>query len=194
MEKLLDQVMKKLLDRGFVDDENAEIVRYGLELLIMKTIISAVMIATAIITQSVPEVMVFTLSYALLRGCCGGYHADSRIVCFILSMFLLSAVISAIKLIGGIAAFFTSIGFICMGIVLIFSLAPVDTPNKPFDITERQVFRKRSIFISCAALILWTVFAVFRLYNFSLTVSAAVFITGLLLAAGRHSNRKGAAT
>ena len=194
MEKLLDPIMKKLLDRGFVDDENAEIVRYGLELLIMKTIISAVMIATAIITQSVPEVMVFTLSYALLRGCCGGYHADSRIVCFILSMFLLSAVISAIKLIGGIAAFFTSIGFICMGIALIVSLAPVDTPNKPFDITERHIFRKRSILISCAALLLWTIFTVFRLYNFSLSVSAAVFITGLLLAAGRLSNRKGATT
>ncbi|MBR5682396.1 MAG: accessory gene regulator B family protein [Ruminococcus sp.] len=194
MEKLLDPIMKKLLDRGFVDDENAEIVRYGLELLIMKTIISAMMIATALITQSVPEVMVFVLSYALLRGCCGGYHAGSRIVCFILSMFLLSAVISAVKLIGGTAALFTSIGFICMGVVLILSLAPVDTPNKPFDITERQVFRKRSVLVSCAALLLWTVFAVFRLYNFALTVSAAVFITGLLLAAGRLKNRKGAAT
>ena len=117
MEKLLDPIMKKLLDRGFVDDENAEIVRYGLELLIMKTIISAMMIATALITQSVPEVMVFVLSYALLRGCCGGYHAGSRIVCFILSMFLLSAVISAVKLIGGTAALFTSIGFICMALV-----------------------------------------------------------------------------
>lgn len=194
MDKLLDPIMKKLLDRGFVEDENAEIVRYGLELILMKTIISTVMIAVAIFTESVPEVVVFILAYALLRGCCGGYHAGSRIVCFILSMFLLSAVISAVKLIEGRAAFFTSIGFLCMGVVLILSLAPVDTPNKPFDITERQVFRKRSIIISIAALMIWTVLSLFRLYNLTLIVSAAVFITGLLLAAGRLTNRKGAAT
>lgn len=194
MDKILDPIMNKLLDRGFVEDGNAEIVRYGLELIIMKAIISAAMITAAVFTESIPEVLVFILIYAVLRGCCGGYHACSRIVCFILSMFLLSAVISAVKLIEGRAAFFTSIGFICMGAVLIISLAPVDTPNKPFDITERQVFRKRSLAISAAAFFMWTVLALLKLYNLTLTLSAAVFITGLLLAAGRLTKRKGEAT
>ena len=79
MDKILDPIMNKLLDRGFVEDGNAEIVRYGLELIIMKAIISAAMITAAVFTESIPEVLVFILIYAVLRGCCGGVHSFGQL-------------------------------------------------------------------------------------------------------------------
>lgn len=194
MEKLLDAIMNKLLAGGFVDDENAEIVRFGLELVIMKCLISAAMIVVAIATKSVAEVLLFIVSYALLRGCCGGYHANSRIACIISSLFILSAVISLAKLMEGKTALLTSIGLLGFGTVFVLMFAPVDTPNKPFDMIERVVFRKRALMASFTSLFFSFMLAAFKMYTFSLTVSAAVFFTGLLLIAGRLTNKKGAVT
>lgn len=194
MEKLLDAIMNRLLTGGFVNDDNAEIVRFGLELVIMKGFISAAMLAVAAATHSAAEVLVFIAVYAALRGCCGGYHANTRAACLFSSMLILLAVISSVKFIQGRAALFTSMAILCFGAVLVLTFAPVDTPNKPFDAVERAVFRKRAVAVSAASLFLSATLAFCKLYTFSLTVSAAVFFTGILLVAGRLTNKKGAVT
>ena len=194
MNKMLDAIMNKLLQRGFVNDENAEIVRFGLELIIMKAIISTAMIVVAVALKSVPEVLVFMAVYAPLRNNCGGYHSRSRIACFFSSIIILTAVITAIKLIQGRGSVFFAIAFLCTGTVLILTLAPVDTWTKPFDSVERVVFRRRSLIAAAAAFLISVALTLFGLQNLALSASCAVLMTGAMLAAGRLANKKGAVT
>ena len=194
MNKLLDAIMSKLLQRGFVTDENAEIVRYGLELIIMKTIITSAMIVIAIALGSVPEVLVFIAVYAVLRNSCGGYHSRSRIACFFSSLIILTAVIAAVKLIHCREDLFCTAAFLCTGLALIIALAPVDTKTKPFDSVERVVFRKRSLITAFIVLFISASLAFFGLHKLALSASCAILITGIMLAAGRLTNKKGAVT
>ena len=194
MNKLLDAIMSKLLQRGFATDENAEIVRYGLELIIMKTIITSAMIAMAIAMNSVPEVLVFMAVYSVLRSNCGGYHSRSRIACFFSSLIILTAVIAAVKLIHCRGDVFCTAAFLCTGLALIIALAPVDTQTKPFDSVERVVFRRRSLITAFIVLFISASLALLGLHKLALSASCAILITGIMLAAGRLTNKKGAVT
>lgn len=184
--------MEKLLSGGWTTEEDSAIVRYGLELNIMKTLISAAMLVTAFILKSAPAVIVFMLVYPLMRSCCGGFHARTRTACFLSSMLVLAAVIAASKLIKNRPALFVSIGVFAAGALLIVLLAPVEAPNKPFDDVERVVFRRRSLIVTGAALIFCGALWLAGLYRLMLSAALAVFFTGAFLAVGRLSDRKGA--
>ncbi len=192
MDRLIDKIMEKLLGGGWVGEENAEIVRYGLELNVMKALISAAMLAAAFIMRSAPAVIAFMLAYPPMRSCCGGFHARTRTACFISSMLILAAVIAASKLIKGDAALFPAIALCAAGAVLVLLLAPVAAANKPFDDVERRVFRRRSLIVTAIAAAVTAALALAGAYGLMLSVSLAVFFTGAFLAVGRLSGRKGA--
>lgn len=192
MDKILDAIMKKLINSGYVKEDDTETVRFGLELTIMKTITTMFMLITAAILKSLIAVIVFLAFYMLLRNCCGGYHSSSRIGCFIISVIMLATVIAVSKLLHDPARLYVSALFSSTGAIIITIFAPTETPTKPFDDIERKVFRRRSLIATAIAIAIAAVTAVFRLYMPLLSVSSAIFVTAVLLIAGRISNRKGA--
>ena len=192
MNKMLDKIMVKLLEGGYVKSENEDIVRFGLELATMKTLISVAVIIVAIVFDSAPAVIAFMAAYQPMRSCCGGYHAKTRSVCFVSSMIVLIFVIIAVKSLTDTLCLISSLFFIITGLGAIFFLAPVDTPSKPFDDVERIVFRKRSLIAAMLSMTAADIFMLFGMDTLLLAVSMAFFFTGLLLVLGRISNRKGA--
>jgi accessory gene regulator B len=192
MNKMLDKIMVKLLEGGYVKSENEDIVRFGLELATMKTLISVAVIIVAIVFDSAPAVIAFMAAYQPMRSCCGGYHAKTRSVCFVSSMIVLIFVIIAVKSLTDTLCLISSLFFIITGLGAIFFLAPVDTPSKPFDDVERIVFRKRSLIAAMLSMTAADIFMFFGMDTLLLAVSMAFFFTGLLLVLGRISNRKGA--
>ena len=192
MNKMLDKIMVKLLEGGYVKSENEDIVRFGLELATMKTLISVAVIIVAIVFDSAPAVIAFMAAYQPMRSCCGGYHAKTRSVCFVSSMIVLIFVIIAVKSLTDTLCLISSLFFIITGQGAIFFLAPVDTPSKPFDDVERIVFRKRSLIAAMLSMTAADIFMLFGMDTLLLAVSMAFFFTGLLLVLGRISNRKGA--
>ncbi|MCR5599834.1 MAG: accessory gene regulator B family protein [Ruminococcus sp.] len=192
MNQILDKIMSKLISGGFVKSEDTEIVRFGLELTIMKTIISAAMLIVAFALHSAPAVIFFMAVYQPLRSCCGGYHARTRCLCFFSSMMILLSVIAAEKLLTDTLGLISSLFFIISGLVLIFIFAPTDTPTKPFDNIERIVFRKRSLIAAFFSVIAADVFMFFGFCSLLISASMAIFYTGLLLIIGRSLNKKGA--
>lgn len=192
MDKLIDAIMRKLLSGGYVKEGDADIVRFGLELNIMKMLISAAMLIAAVIFRSAPAVLIFMAVYPPLRSCCGGYHAKTRIACFILSMAVMTPVIAASRFMPSGLSLIVGTTLTAAGILLIILLAPVDTPNKPFDDKERRVFRRRSLIAAALSAVLAAGLAFLRAYRLMTAASMAVFFTGIMLGAGRISNRKGA--
>ncbi len=192
MDRILDAIMKKLLKSGYVKNDDAEIVRYGLEITIMKTVLTSLALIIAAIMKSFIAVVIFLMFFIMLRSNCGGYHSSSRIACFILTITMLIAFIVVSKLLHSTSRLYVSALFSSTGAIMIFVFAPTETPTKPFDDIERKVFRHRSLAATAVALTAAVVTAVFRLYMPLLSVSSAIFVTALLLVAGRISNRRGA--
>ena len=192
MDKLIDLIMEKLLSGGHVREDEAEIVRFGLELNIMKVLISAAMLVAAVIFGCIPAALVFMVIYPPLRSCCGGYHAQTRTACFILSMAVMSSVIAAYRLMPARASLYAAAVMYLAGLLLIILLAPVESRNKPFDDIERRVFRRRSLIAAAISAAVIAVFVLFKAYRLMTAASMAVFFTGIMLPAGIFSNRKGA--
>ena len=192
MNRFLDMIMEKILSGGWAEEKDAEIIRYGLELNIMKTLISAAMLIAAFALKSAPAVIVFMLIYPPMRSCCGGYHARTRTACFISSMGILAAVIAASKFITGKAAFYASAAMLIAGAAFVAVLAPVEALKKPFDDVERRVFRRRSLLVTAVSSAVCMLLALLKLYSFMLPAATAVFFTGIFLVVGKLSLRKGA--
>ncbi|MGN0375430.1 MAG: accessory gene regulator ArgB-like protein [Butyrivibrio sp.] len=185
MNKMLDRIVDRLSDSGYVTGENYEIVRYGLELFIMKTLISIAMLIIAFITGSVLEVLAFMCAYQPLRSTCGGYHARTRTACFISSLLMSGTVILMGKVLPAPAFICVSFSLLFIGVVIILILSPVDTPTKPFDDIERIVFRKRSLIITIILVIIFMAFSLLGFRKIQLSVSLAVIYTALLLIPGK---------
>lgn len=185
MNKLLDAILAKMRCGGYVGDDNYDIVRFGLELLIMKTIIVTVSLIIAIITHSLIEVIVFMAAYQPLRSYCGGYHANTRIACIVSSSLMLGAVIILVRILPFQFVQIISLIITMLGVVVIILLSPIDTPTKPFDDIERKVFRRHSLVIMAILLVALAAVFILHWYKVLLPISLAFFCTAILLVIGK---------
>ncbi len=188
MNKLLNLVVDKLRNSGYVNDDNYEIVRYGFELVVMKTIICVAMLIIGLITKSLIELLAFMLAYQPLRSYCGGYHAKSRVACIISSLLMLSMVIFLSKIISNSYIILISLILILVSSMIIFLLSPIDTPTKPFDDIEKSVFGKRSRIILIIVLLVAIAVYILNLHNILFSITLAVSCASTLLIIGKIQN------
>ena len=146
MNLILDHLMDKLLKDGFAKSEEAEIVRFGLELASMKILISAATIIVAIALDSAPAVIAFMVVYQPLRSCCGGYHAKTRSFCFLASMFVLFSVITATKILVYKFCHISTLCFIISGLNFLQLLLFSSVANVSF--IHLSPFSQRTLLIS----------------------------------------------
>lgn len=180
-----DYVVEIMKKHNYVNDDNYEFVRYGFELLCMKTIIYIVIIIIGIITKSIIEILAFMLAYQPLRMYCGGYHAKTRIVCIFSSILMLCFVIFLGKVIPNIYIPILSFITMLIGGIIIFLTAPVETPTKPLDKIESAVFRKRSFIVLIIIIFISIIVYLLKLNNVLLSASLAIASTAFLLLIGK---------
>lgn len=184
MDRILTATMNFLCKNKSMDDDEAEIIRYGLELLLIKISFSFAILIMSIFINSFWECLVFLLLFPLLRSNAGGYHASTRTACFISSMLSVAAVLTTIKL--SIKFSFISLILVFLSAVsvfLIWKFAPLDTENKPLDNDEKAIFRRRSriiMFIEIIIAALAYCFDFIQIQNASLL--SIILTAGLLTA------------
>lgn len=190
MDIVVEKIMKILKKNGYADNEQYEIVQFGVELLLMKMIIYTIIAFIGIVTRSIFELFVFLLIYQPLRSYCGGYHAQSRKVCVILSTLMMVIVIVLAKIqLPDIIALYYMATVLFSGIVILLT-APVDTPNKPFDDTEKVVFRKRSMAVLVIDVLISIFMYYFRLHECLSILSLAMLSVSILLLIGKYQKKK----
>ena len=184
MDKLLDKIIENMKKNDCLTDDE-EIVRFGLEIMIEKAIFIVIIAAFGLLMRCFFESAVFTVCFTLLREYGGGYHAETKRKCFVLSILTLIVALGSIKL----AEHFTVLVFplfiaAVISVIYIFIAAPIDTPNKRFDEDEIKA-RIFTAVLSAAAVILWLL----KLDNFAVTVAVGIIIEAYLMLKGYIKNR-----
>lgn len=146
MDKILDKAIEFLYNNeDDMDEEKAEIIRYGLEILFIKITFFSAALVISLLMHSFWECLTFTALFSAIRSYAGGYHADTRVKCFVLSMLTFCSVFIILKLIKTFPVILMIIAvFAAISSVIIFRSAPVDTENKRLDDEEIQTFRKKA--------------------------------------------------
>ncbi len=190
MDKLIDKIVLEMKSSDSLTDDE-EIIRAGLEILLSKAFFTAVIVIIGVIMNCFFESIIFTVSFSVLREYGGGYHAETRKKCFVLSIMTLVVALSIIKL----AESFQILMFPICGIALISAIyillkAPIDTPNKRFDEDEIRVYGRKArlltVILSAIAVLLWLL----KLSDFTFAVLTGIIIEAYLMVKGQVSNHK----
>lgn len=144
MKKIAEKISNKMVDRGIVQKEDAELYQYGIEYGIT---VAGNLLASAlfgILTGRLGVVLVFLLFYSTLRTYSGGVHCKSKLGCFILSMMILLVPVFSYEWVMEMVAFPALFAVGVIAIVVVLVLSPVESINKPLDDEERKYYKRIS--------------------------------------------------
>lgn len=141
-------ISKKFLNYGLLQDDDVDVMAYYLENMISLSLVILSIIGIAIVTGLCKESALYFLTFFIGRYCCGGYHAKTHLRCYMLTMgtYLLFLLLTVA---------FENAGEPCIAIsfiivaanILMLLFAPADSENKRFTKKERELYRKKSLFL-----------------------------------------------
>ena len=180
VEKLIDRLIEKQRSEDMISQEDINVYRYGYTLVFEVIINILIAIVIGIVFQDLPVIALFLLFYIPLRSFCGGWHAGKLWQCTVLSNLLL-VILALADEYGAekLPLVWLSLIF-CVGLALVFALAPVDTKSKPISPEERRVYRRRIRVILVLHVILMAVAILLRLREL-VFLFAFVYVTQTMM-------------
>lgn len=138
-------IASTLWDQGIIQEEDVDKCRYGLDVFISSTIEVVSILIIAVTIKNFLQTLMFFLAFIPLRIYAGGYHANTKLRCYFVSlgaygMFTIAMYMIPAKLYLPIAASATA-----FTMLMILSTAPVIHKNKSVNDVERTYYRKFSI-------------------------------------------------
>ena len=185
--KISEKIAKKLHDNNAIRSEQYEICRFGLQQGLTITLNVVTILAIGIVTGETAKVIHFMVLYFPLRSNAGGYHARNAVMCYIYSIFIIIAIILALKYLV-VPPIICVITFILSSAVILI-LSPVEDANKPLDNIEQKVYKKRTIKITLIESIIFFFAYILNLEGLVFCTVDAIFVMGGVLVAGMIKNK-----
>jgi accessory gene regulator B len=174
------------------DDDKVEIVRYGLELAILKAVFLIASLLISLILRELVCYIIFIVFFMPLRSLVGGYHAKTRLICFIESMTLVIAVCGLSKLYsyGFMHIPLIFLTLLVPAAIMILVLSPVESDNKALSPEQKSSFRIRiRIYVIIYVIVIALLF-VFGKTAYALPVALAVNSSAILVIIGYTQNKR----
>lgn len=180
------KITESLIRIGVIHPSDREIYRYGFQqgLLLLLNLLSALIIA--VVMGMVKETLVFLGAFIPLRSFAGGFHLNSKIQCYVMSMIVIVLVLLAIK--SELISFGCYYLLISISHIIIFFLSPVEDVNKRLDELERRTYQRLSRIIQCLELFVFVITSHYSLDLLWIPVTWAWFVLSLLIVMGYIKN------
>lgn len=186
---LAKRLTKMLIASGTVKEEDRELYEYGCFLLISRGLFLLATVLMGFLLGIPGTGLLFYLLYMPLRGYAGGIHAKTERACTVLTTLAMAGALAAIRLMVSFHAHVVPILMLGIGGVEVLAFSPLDTEEKPLEDSERIHYRKISVLLLLAYLLLALLAYVLTLGNVTYAIACAVFLEGILLTAGKLSRR-----
>lgn len=145
MQKLAQGTAERLVAQGIIREEDAPIYRYGLEAMYSSFLELLSILALAALIGNFWQTVLFFAAFIPLRLYAGGYHASTRLRCFLTSLVVYAAFTIALKIVP--VAWFVPLAFIggAVSFLIIWLFAPVIHQNHRSGLKHQVRFRRISI-------------------------------------------------
>lgn len=155
-QSLTNRIRKEMPD---VDDERAEVINYGLQILLGEVPKFFIMLLIAYVLGVFKLTLITFLILAAYRGASGGFHLKTHIGCIIstIAFYCGTAFLSQNIILDDITKYFIAAIVGVFGIIMIKLYAPADTEDVP--IVSKKV-RKQKQFLSYISFIIGLIIAV----------------------------------
>ncbi len=182
--KIAERITENMEDNHIIKHDDRELYVYGFNqgLNILLNLITTLVVG--LLFRNILELAIFIAAYIPLRSFAGGYHAKTPLRCYIYSIIMLILVSVGMRYL----LFVDMVYYVILAIsaLIIFVLSPVEDKNKPLDKIELKVYRKRTLLILLAELIICVLsnvidlYAVFISINYNLAVMSVIILLGML--------------
>lgn len=170
--RIANKVTAYFINRKIIATEKRNIFEYGFELIFADSINFAIILLTSAWFHALDVGLVYLLCFVSTRIFCGGFHADTHIMCGI-SMFAMFCCFMAVYHALNIMQTYIIFSGLVIAWIPIIGYAPVIHENKPLSRQYRKRNRRKALVI-CG---IWTLISVvFILSGIQLGVAIAVTI------------------
>lgn len=179
MKKWAEKMTAWLIGNHIIAQDDKELVEFGIQqgFSLFLNICSTILMG--ILMGMVWESIGFLILYTPLRCYAGGFHAKTRIRCYLLSLIIIGAALFFIRYVVDNGVFSTLV-FIISGLVL-WLAAPVESKSKPLSDTENMVYRKRTRYVLAIQSILFLCLMLTRWNHMAVIVCAAVLTASCMV-------------
>lgn len=185
--KTADAITKKLKENNSISSEQYEICRFGFQQGLTILLNAVTVIVIGAVMKELWQAILFMILYAPLRSNAGGYHARTATRCYIYSIFLMIAVLLAMKYLY-IPTFICIIALL-ISFSVIVTLAPVEDPNKPLDEMEHAVYKRRTLIINISEGLLLIISIMLCWKQVAYCITLEQIFMSLILLLGKCKNK-----
>lgn len=178
-------IIDELISKGNIAEDERELYIYGLFMLLSHLMYLVLTIVFGLIFKCFLESVIFYIAFQFIRRYAGGYHAKTETRCEILSTLSILCCIVLIKLSKMYDIRIALLSISLVFAVLIFTLCPLDTPEKPLSDKEYKYFRKISWIILSLIIIAIIVSFYFKFNVVFAPCCASLILEGVLIGAGQ---------
>lgn len=186
--KLAKNIAHFFVLQNITEESKEAIYAYGMELLISDVLNTLIVLMIALISHTLPAVVVFISVFMGLRRFVGGYHANSHLNCMFTLVIVMLVFSYGICNISGQLSKAFSVSFIAIALPIIFCVAPVPHPNKPMSEEKGIRLRKRSYLLTVILSAAVIALLIFQYQKLSLYVSSGILLSAIAALLGRFLN------
>lgn len=174
LENLCREISKKLSEKEYIEEDEIEMMRFGIEIVLSQTILYIVLIGIGLYLHRLTDTVIFVLVLTLLKKYSGGFHAKTFVACTLLTITnYLIVMYTSIYLYD-----LVSIILVIVGFVVLYLFSPQQSGLSKLDHAK---FRDYGIIVYCLFV---TVAIILYLSNFiilSNTISLTLFSVAIML-------------
>lgn len=145
MQRLAQGTAERLVAQGIIREEDVPIYRYGLEAMYSSLLELLSILALAALIGNFWQTVLFFAAFIPLRLYAGGYHASTRLRCFLTSLVVYAAFTIMLEIVP--VAWFVPLAFIggAVSFLIVWLFAPVIHQNHRSGLKHQARFRRISI-------------------------------------------------
>lgn len=183
--KFADRLAVVLVRHNVIDRDDTALYAYGIHILLTNLLFLAVTCCAGAAMRVFWQSLLFYGVFRLLRRYAGGYHAATELRCTLLSTGAIVLCLGGVRLLGEASAHPLWLLFAAGASLCIACLAPLDTPAKPLEKTERRCFRRRALFCLFLTDAAYAAALLFGQMRVCAPLGFAMGLEAVLLAAGK---------
>lgn len=184
--RLAGKIGNNLVHSGVIKEEDAEIYIYGINQILTSVLNVSSALIIGLIFGVFPEIAVFMAAYIPLRSFAGGHHAKTPLSCYVFSVIMLIVVSIGLKYLH-LADWVYYAVFVAATLVVLV-LSPVEDRNKPLAEIEQKVYKKRTMNIAAAEVMVCLALKFVGYDNLFVAVVYSFVVLSFMLVAGKVKN------
>lgn len=186
MEALSEKIITNMIKSGVSIEADREIYVYGLTQLFRTLLNLFTTVIIGFCMGMLLESIVFVICLMFIRSYSGGYHSNSPLRCYIISVIAVIMALGSIKLSVWNEYSSVLVMVISNGILLLY--APIGHRNKQLEDIEVLVYKRRLRWILLALTVTFMIFVLVNWITLSYAVSSAILLSAVMLLVDKMDN------